>query len=138
MRIELLYPYNTKWRKGYLVTNRECRKMVLLYNSNEDRTTTAYSRYLLSCHLGRFLNDDEQVDHINEDKTDDRLENLQILSRLENNHKTFKVGETIFAFICPVCNKQFTLTARQSHKENPTCSRRCGGIKAHRIKSSQR
>lgn len=131
MKIQLEYPYTLKWKHGYLVTNKENRQMIILYNHPKDRTTTAYARYLLSCKEKRFLNPNEQADHIDEDKTNDIIENLQILSQKENHHKKFKVGQTMVKFICPVCNTNFELTARHSHRENPTCSRKCGGIKSH-------
>lgn len=38
-------------------------------------------RYVMEEHLGRFLTREEEVDHINEVKTDNRLENLRVLSR---------------------------------------------------------
>jgi hypothetical protein len=41
----------------------------------------------MSVHLKRYLSVHETVDHINEDKTDDRLENLQILSTRDNIQK---------------------------------------------------
>ena len=131
MKIQLEYPYNTRWKNGYIVTNKENRKMVILVNNRKDRTTTAYARYLLSCKEQRFLTNEEQTDHIDNDKTNDSLENLQILSPLQNHNKSLKVGQTMIKFICPICDKHFELTARQSHRLNPTCSKKCGGIKAH-------
>ncbi len=134
MKIKLEYPYNEAYRFGYLVTNPENRKNIILYNSCKDRTTVSYSRYLMTIKEKRFLESWEQVDHINEDKTDDRIENLQILSSSENlkKHRHFKgiFGQTMFDFICPICSKEFQLTARQSHKINPTCSKQCGYKKA--------
>ena len=131
MKITLEYPYNELYSKGYLVTNKENRKMVCLVNNKTDRTTISFARYLISVKEKRILSKEEQVDHIDEDKTNDDITNLQILSPIENHHKTFKKGETMLSFICPVCFKPFQLTKRQSHKVNPTCSRRCGGIKSH-------
>lgn len=134
MKIVLEFPYNEKYRLGYLVTNSENRKNIILFNSNKDRSTVSYARYLMAVKEGRFLTSSEQVDHINEDKTDDRIENLQILSPIENNrkHRISKgtLGETKIKFSCPVCKNIFFLTARQSHKPNPACSRKCGYKKA--------
>jgi hypothetical protein len=41
-------------------------------------------RYLMQTHLGRKLHRDEIVHHINGDKADNRLENLQVMSRAEH------------------------------------------------------
>ena len=137
MRITLEPPFNNLWRLGYTVVNKEDRKMVCLFNSSKDRTTISFARYLISIKENRILAKDEQVDHINEDKTDDSIENLQILSQKQNHNKTFKKGETKKTFICPICGISFLLVLRQSHKQFPTCSRKCGGIKSHKTKANK-
>ena len=88
--IKLEYPYSEIWKKGYIVVNPEGRRTLILFNSSDDRTSTQYARYLLAVKLGRFLNDDEQVDHKDNDKTNDALGNLQILSKQENIAKSNK------------------------------------------------
>lgn len=131
MKIHLQSPFSKDWKVGYLVLNTENRQMVCLYNSQSDRTTISYARYLMSIKLDRYLSIDEHVDHIDEDKTNDNIDNLQILSPKENHNKSLKTGETFIGFICPVCKIDFKLSKRQSHKINPCCSRKCGGIKSH-------
>lgn len=135
MKIELQKPYSEIWNRGYLVTNPENRKNVILYNSHSDRSTTSYARYLMSVHLGKIISDEYEIDHIDDDKTNDVIENLQILTKLENHHKQFKTGEITIQFICPICNSKFELTKRSAYKKvNPCCSKKCGGIKSHQTK----
>jgi hypothetical protein len=43
-----------------------------------------YSRALMAGHVGRLLRSNEIVHHINEDSSDDRIENLTIVSRREH------------------------------------------------------
>lgn len=114
-------------------TRRDGRKHVIILFTNGTRDTVSYPKFLMEQHLGRKLEDWETVDHINDDFTDDRLENLQILSRADNVKKSAKGEETI-TFICPVCNKEATKLARNvRHNQGtyrrlgPFCSRSCAG-----------
>jgi len=130
MKIDLQIPYKKDWRAGYLVTNPENRRTVILFNNKKNRSSVSYARYLMACHLKRYLTLNEHVDHIDNDKTNDTIPNLQILTQAENSKKAAK-GKTYRDFICPVCQKEFQLESRQSHKNQPCCSRKCGGIKSH-------
>lgn len=89
MKIKLEYPYNTQWKIGYVVINKDNRRTLLLANGKQ-RSSTQYARYLLAVKLGRFLTQTETVDHIDGDKTNDDINNLQILSRKENIRKSQK------------------------------------------------
>lgn len=104
------------------------RMMAQLVNGNVSRTTMSYSRYLMSVHLGRVLEKDEHVDHLNNDRTDDRIENFQLLTPKENREKYHKLNPApLFDFICPVCNTPFKLAKNRAWgKESPCCSRKCG------------
>ncbi len=117
-------------KKGYIVVNPEGRRTLILFNSSDDRTSTQYARYLLAVKLGRFLNDDEQVDHKDNDKTNDALGNLQILSKQENIAKSNKRNILSYEFECCICHVNFTLTGKQlgarRDKITPTCSKGCG------------
>lgn len=74
-------------------TRKDNRKVVILQHLIlRTLKTVSYPKHLMECHLNRFLNNDETIDHINADFTDNRIENLQILSRAENAAKSFKDG----------------------------------------------
>lgn len=137
MKMQLDYPFSEEFKAGYLGINSEPRRVLSLIRYDGSRTSVSYARYLMSVKLGRFLNPEEHVDHINNNPMDDYIENLQILSHAENNRKGRK--RTMIQLICPICNSQFEREARQvNHKiaagKNLTCSRKCGGIISHRTK----
>lgn len=136
--MELEYPYNERWSKGYIVTNKENRKTLILYNSPKDRSSTQYARYLMAIKLGRFLMNGETVDHIDGDKTNDSIDNLQLLSRAENIRKSCKKPDIILK--CPVCGKMFTRTRSQlrgrldrAFKNDVCCSIECVHNKLRRL-----
>lgn len=90
------------------------RYIVRITKIGENRTTGInYARYLMSVHLGRKLKPEEQVDHINNNRKDDRIENLQILTHLQNIHKSAKHGMVLLK--CPECNRKFRRRRRTTH-----------------------
>jgi len=140
LKIKLEYPYSEHWKIGYLVTNKENRKTLLLYNSHTDRSSTQYARYLLAVNIGRYLLNDECVDHIDNDKTNDDIKNLQILTVSENNKKQGKIiGHLMVELKCPNCGKLFNRYKNQVHSiksgKLSFCSRKCGYILNHYIRN---
>ena len=87
MKIKLENPYKERYKFGYVVMNRENRKHIILYNSNKDRTTTSLARYLMSVKLGYLVPETYEVDHKDNDKTNDSIDNLQLLTQTENKIK---------------------------------------------------
>lgn len=141
MKIELKEPFLNNYKAAYLNTNKEPRRVVLLVKKDGSKTSMSYARYIMTCHLKRFLYKHEHVDHIDNNKLNDVIENLQILSPRENNIKSIKHSgrskKPDVKLICPVCKTEFV---RPFHRVNfriikgvkPCCSRKCGGIYSHR------
>lgn len=129
MKIELEYPYCNDWRSGYLRESSDGRKRVDLFNSNRDRTTVAYARYLMSCQIGRYLTENEEVDHVDGNNSNDELENLQILSVEEHRKKTSKenTGRTFISVTCDYCGSSFEREKRNVKYSHSFCNRSCAG-----------
>lgn len=102
------------------------------------RTTKLRSRMMMEEHLGRTLRTDEHVDHKNGDHTDDRLENLQVLSDSDHAFKTlYKGGEEMVDITCALCGEVATKRARDVRAnrkkgcKGPYCGRSCAGKASH-------
>ena len=116
MKIDLEYPYSVEYQAGYIYVNNEARRCVTLKDSHGVTTGTTYARYLMAVKLGRFLTDQEEVDHIDNNKTNDDPNNLQILTPEQNREKQrlhyLNNVQQKFDLACPYCGKDFTLTER--------------------------
>jgi hypothetical protein len=130
MKIELQSPYKELYNHGYLRQRKDGRRVVDLFNSNKDRTTTAYARYLLGVKHNRILEDWEEADHRDDDFTNDCIDNLQILESVAHRRKSAqnRGGRTIVSLICPVCGITFEREKRQVKVAYPKCSRHCNGV----------
>lgn len=92
----MLYPLFDKVTGPY--TRSDGRKHLCLNNSklskgdpNKTRTLS-YPKALVEVREGRLLADNETADHIDEDFTNDDLNNLQILTRIGNAIKSFNAN----------------------------------------------
>lgn len=99
------------------------------------RETTSYARHLMEMHLGRELGRDEEVDHKDDDQTNDALDNLTILTVQANRAK----GRTVemVTVVCALCGESAEKRAsdvrhnRKLGKAGPYCSKRCAGKVHH-------
>lgn len=132
------YPYD-KYYVYVVFHKKEKRNYAILCpidkTSGLKRTSVSYARYLMSVKLGRFLLPTEQVDHIDDDKQNDDVSNLQILTNIENvskecKHRKQSIGTLMVRLKCPVCGREFIrrkgLTHLTKNRGNvTTCSRNC-------------
>lgn len=132
MKIKVEHPFNSEFVRAYLSrSNSDSRQRVTLHRPDKTGTIISYARYLMSVKLGRYLTEDEEVDHINTDPTDDSIENLQVLSVLQHKIKSAKEVECEKdELTCANCGKVFLRPSRVqlyvSHK-NVFCSYSCNG-----------
>lgn len=132
MKQEVSDYYKQKGFKAlYVAINKEPRRVATLVRKDGSMTSLSYAKYLYTSLYKCDIAKGEQVDHINGDKMDDRIENLQVISQKYNNLKD-RVGKEMVLMTCPVCKNQFLFYKRNiSSHPNPCCSRKCGGIKSH-------
>jgi len=115
--------------------NCQGRKHIILVDpASNVKRTTQYARWLIELKVGRQLINDETVDHIDGDFTNDSISNLQILSRSDNIRKSLpKTKAEIVSFRCPICNCVAHKDARKVRwnkkqgKAGPFCGRVCAG-----------
>lgn len=120
-------------------TRKDGRQHIIFYKEGK-RKTMSYPKYLLEQKLGRVLLPNETCDHVDENFTNNNLDNLQVLSRSDNirKHAALKPMQ-LGTFICPVCNRLATKPLHQikhnkkQGKSGPYCGRICSG-KASRKK----
>ena len=133
MKIDISDYYKNKgFDVVYVNTNKEPRKVATLRNNTtKEMHSMSYAKYVFTSFYCCEINEGYEIDHINNNKMDDRIENLQVISKTDNIRKS-KIPKKMIQLECPVCHKKFwfKLCNLKSHP-NPCCSRKCGGIKSH-------
>lgn len=132
-KIKAEYPYDDYYI--YIVNNKnEGRRYAVLYPIDSKkckRTTISYARYLMSIKEGRILDSNEEVDHIDEDRINDSIDNLQILNGTENKKKYAKMNckKTMVELRCPNCGTVFVRSKHQTYLSKggtfSCCSKKC-------------
>ena len=108
--------------------------LVITHLPTGKKTTLSFPKYLMEMELGRYLERNETVHHIDGDVTNNDLSNLEIIDRARHGSlHAFKHEER--KFVCPMCNKEFTLVGKKLSNyyrerrrrvySGPYCSKQC-------------
>lgn len=91
-------------------------------------------RIIMENHLNRVLNDDEVIHHLDGNKHNNDINNLQLLNKKEHNVLHGKArGHIVVQLKCPWCGKIFEICKNQSFLIKPSkyncncCSNSCRG-----------
>lgn len=130
-----LPPYSEYWSYGPYLAKTSNRLNINLLTNNSKIKTMTYARYLVSVHFDIILPPTEDVDHIDGNKQNNSIDNLQVLSKKENGSKLkqdlwITNSRTLLKMQCPHCTTTFTIDRRKSHigkKQgfNTFCSKKC-------------
>lgn len=128
-----LPPFQLYKSSGPYYAAKEGRVRInLLHKKKSLNRNITYARYLLSVHSGLEPGKGFEVDHIDGDRTHDKVCNLQVLSKTNNRSKmntdlavTSKWGT--YSLTCALCGKLFYREKCRTHLENQKhyCSKRC-------------
>ena len=122
--------YDKSWREKHFVNNHNKRKTItqdkdyeyiyVPYHPHRNHRNKVYKhRLVMEQHIGRYLNDDELVHHIDENPKNNDISNLKIVTRASHMeiHKTKDMSERK----CCYCGTSQTYTSKDGyarwHKE---------------------
>lgn len=139
MKIEVSDYFKKDYRSAYLFANNRGRNCVELIHNNSTKSKPikrfiSYAKYLWISEHKQEVPLGYEIDHINGDGKDDRIENLQLLTKAENIKKGWKekkrLGLEVVDLVCPICGKTFTkrmVLVRRISSQPVCCSRSCSG-----------
>lgn len=105
---------------------------LIVEKDNGKKTSMSYPKYLVERFIGRKLKDDETVDHIDHDFTNNWVSNLRIIGMSEHASDDNIRVEPI-RFVCPICKMEaekspcVVFDNRRQGKVGPFCGKKCAG-----------
>ncbi len=120
---------NVNWKGGRIGGNGDY--VHILFRNHPKANKAGYimeHRLIMEKKIGRFLNKDDVVHHINKKKDDNRIENLVLLGKIE--HDTFHFKEraekaSIRKMRCKICAILFSFSDTPNNSRRKFCSKKC-------------
>ena len=122
------------WKVEKIVSKGDYNYCVVKNHPNATKrgSYVYHHRIVMENHLGRILNLDEIVHHKNENKKDNRIENLELMNLSEHSRLHGTTGQQMVVLKCPECSKIFEKRRGHTHIINKNnkftaCSKSCSG-----------
>lgn len=127
------------------LSKRDGRVRCTLYFKDKTHKSMSYPKYLMEFHLGRYLTEDETVDHIDQNTQNNDISNLRVISRREHCSNDAKRCIPV-VLTCALCGKQFEHKGSLNHRNHKNkkckgfyfCSRYCAGVWNQQIQAGVR
>ena len=120
---------------------KDGRQHVIEYDGVQ-RKTISYPKHLMENHLGKKLEPNETVDHIDKDFSNDSLGNLQVLDRQEHTVLDAKRAKKV-EITCVLCGNKALKSGNdlrgnsKQEKAGPFCSRKCAGLYGANVQNNK-
>lgn len=114
------------------------RSLVIVIDRHGVRRTVSFPKWLYELHIGKKLDIDSTIDHIDYDIDNNDLNNLRVVPRAEHSADDTRRVKHI-KLKCSWCDKEFERSPRlirdksKKQKAGPFCSRKCAGKYARRL-----
>lgn len=113
---------------------KDGRYRIILKLNNGSNKTVSYPKYLMELHLGRYLEENETIDHIDGNPLNNDLSNLRVIDRKEHAYNDAIRNDKLIV-TCAYCGKSFEIDGNKLYNRNRTdrhqsgyfCSRSCSG-----------
>ena len=123
------------WNIQKIVSKGEYNYAIVPEHPNRTKNNYVLEhRVVIENYIGRLLNENEVVHHINGDKKDNRIDNLIVLTAEEHAKlHGAKTGHKMVVLQCPWCHKIFAIQKRNSFLDKHNkyqctcCSNKCRG-----------
>ena len=93
---------------GPYKSKKDNRLRIQVIFSDGRRTYMSYPKYLMEVHLGRYLEKDETVHHIDGNPLNNDISNLTVIDRAEHANNDAIRNKNI-TVVCQYCGKEFTI-----------------------------
>lgn len=119
---------------GPYSNSKDGRLRCILVHPNGYKQTVSYPKYLMEVHLGRYLEENETIDHIDGNFLNNDFLNLRVINRKQHAYEDSYKNENVIVN-CSYCGKEFEINGRFLHNRNRRdrylsgyfCSKKCSG-----------